>query len=95
VHTDAWPGTSARRASGEATLQLQPDTPPPAKGSKREPEAPPLRALSHTLQDASAISGLSVPTLRRRGKDGTLRLFRCGGRTLVDGASLRGMLGTE
>jgi hypothetical protein len=76
-------------------LHLQPETPRAAKARKREREAPPLRALSHSLRDASLLSGLSVPTLRRRAKDGTLRLFRCGGRTLVDGASLRQMLGAE
>jgi len=56
---------------------------------------PPRDALTYTLQGAAILSGLSVATLRRRGKDGALRLFRCGGRTLVDGASLRRMLGIE
>jgi hypothetical protein len=51
--------------------------------------------LAYTLPGASRTSGLSVSTLRRRGKEGVLRLFRCGGRMLVDGASLRRMLGTE
>jgi hypothetical protein len=76
-------------------LHLQPETPRAAKARKHEREAPPLRALSHSLRDASLLSGLSISTLRRRAKGGELRLFRCGGRTLVDGASLRRLLGTE
>ncbi len=67
-------------------------------GRKRRPhERPaPLRdAITYTLQDASRLSGLSVATLRRRAAAGQLRLFRSGGRRLVDGASLRRMLGAE
>jgi hypothetical protein len=56
---------------------------------------PPRDALSYTLQGAAIVSGLSIATLRRRAKHGALRLFRCGGRTLVDGGSLRRMLGIE
>lgn len=52
-------------------------------------------ALSFTLQQASSLSGLSTGTLRRRAKEGALRLFRVGGRTLVDGTSLRRLLGAE
>jgi hypothetical protein len=54
---------------------------------------PPASALTFTLQDASQVSGLSVSTLRRRAADGSLRLVRVGCRTLVDGASLRALLG--
>jgi hypothetical protein len=51
-------------------------------------------ALAYTLPDASRLSGLSPATLRRRAADGSgLRLFRIGGRTLVDAATLRRMLG--
>jgi len=57
--------------------------------------APSPHALSFTLQDAAALSGLHPMTLRRRAKEGALRLFRVGGRTLVDGASLRRLLGVE
>jgi hypothetical protein len=63
---------------------------------KLRPKAPPMRdALSYTLPGASALSGLSVATLRRRAKDGDLRLVRVGSRTLVAGDSLRRMLGVE
>ena len=65
---------------------------------KRRPDerpAPMREALAFTLPDAARLSGLSVATLRRRAADGALRLFRCGGRTLADGASLRRMLGAE
>lgn len=57
--------------------------------------APSPHALSYTLTDAAALSGLHPATLRRRAKEGALRLFRVGGRTLVDGASLRRLLGAE
>ena len=59
----------------------------------RERPAPLPGALTYTLPDAARLSGLSVATLRRRAADGTLRLIRVGGRTLVPGDSLRAMLG--
>ena len=65
---------------------------------KRKPEerpAPLATAISYTLPDAERISGLSHSTLRRRAAEGRLRLFRVGGRTLIDGASLRQLLGAE
>lgn len=59
----------------------------------REDAPPPLaHALSYTLQQAARLSGLSTITLRRRGAEGHIRLFRCGGRRMVDGDSLRKML---
>jgi hypothetical protein len=51
--------------------------------------------MAFTLFDASRISGLSQPTLRRRAAEGRLRLTRVGGRTLVVGDSLRALLGVE
>jgi hypothetical protein len=39
------------------------------------------------------MSGLSIPTLRRREKDGALVFTRVGGRTLVNGDSLRRLVG--
>jgi len=62
---------------------------------RTERPAPFTGALSYTLPDASRLSGLSVATLRRRAKEGLLRLFRVGGRTLVDGATLRRLLGSD
>ena len=61
-----------------------PINPPPTRG-----------ALTFTLPTASAISGLNVATLRRRAKEGSLRLVRVGSRTLVNGDSLRRLLGVE
>jgi hypothetical protein len=51
--------------------------------------------LAFTLRDAARLCGLHPATLRRRSKEGVLRLIRVGGRTLVDGASLRRLLGLE
>ncbi|WP_237214205.1 helix-turn-helix domain-containing protein [Falsiroseomonas oryziterrae] len=66
----------------------------PQRG-KRRPEdrpAPLPNAITYTLPDAARISGLSQATLRRRAAEGALRLFRVGGRTLVNGDSLRALL---
>jgi predicted site-specific integrase-resolvase len=62
--------------------RLSPNKPAPNNG-----------ALAFTLSQATQVSGLSRSTLRRRGKEGALRLFRAGGRMMVDGASLRRFLG--
>jgi hypothetical protein len=62
---------------------------------KKERPAPLPGALAYTLPDAARLSGLSIATLRRRSAEGLLRLFRVGGRTLVDAATLRRLLGTE
>jgi hypothetical protein len=67
----------------------------PHTTARKARPAPPPHALSYTLPDAAALSGLHPATLRRRAKEGALRLFRVGGRTLVDGASLRRLLGAE
>lgn len=50
-------------------------------------------AFSYTLSDAARLSGLSISTLRRRAKEGDLSLVYVGRRALVDGNSLRRMLG--
>jgi hypothetical protein len=63
---------------------------------KPRPKEPPSRnAITFTLGGASTLSGLSVATLRRRAKEGSLRLVRVGSRTLVAGDSLRRLLGVE
>jgi len=62
----------------------------------RKDAPPPLAtALSYTLQQAARLCGLSTITLRRRAAEGKLRLFRCGGRCMVDGDSLRRMVGAS
>jgi hypothetical protein len=61
----------------------------------RPTPTPPRNALTYTLAGASALSSLSIATLRRRAKEGSLRLVRVGSRTLVAGDSLRRMLGAE
>jgi hypothetical protein len=59
---------------------------------RKDAPAPLATALSYTLQQAARLCGLSTITLRRRGAEGKLRLFRCGGRCMVDGDSLRRMV---
>jgi hypothetical protein len=63
---------------------------------RARPKVPPPRdALTFTLTGAASLCGLSVATLRRRAKDGSLLLVRVGSRTLVIGDSFRQMLGTN
>lgn len=64
----------------------------PARRERREPSP---SAITYTLPDAARLSGLSPATLRRRAKEGHLRLVRVGRRTLADGSSLRRLLGVE
>lgn len=61
--------------------------------SDRRPKSIYPDAITFTLQDASALSGLSTDSLRRREKEGALRFVRVGCRTLVDGDTLRRLLG--
>ncbi len=63
---------------------------PEAAGNERRPAR-----LVYTLRDAAYVSSLSEDTLRRRAKEGKLRLVKVEGRTLVDAASLRRLLGVE
>jgi hypothetical protein len=49
--------------------------------------------LTYTLNAAAHASGLSCSTLYRHAAAGRLRLIRVQGRTLVDAASLRALLG--
>ena len=48
----------------------------------------------YTLNAATAACGLSRSTLYRHAEAGRLRLLKVGGRTLVDAASLRALIGT-
>lgn len=64
---------------------------PPVAVPKRKPVPP----LTYTLHDAAAASGLSRNTLYRHAQAGALRLVKVGGRTLVDAASLRALVGAE
>ena len=51
-----------------------------------------LEPLAYTLGQASRLSGLSISTLRRHWKRGTLDCPRVGGRRLVDARSLRRLI---
>jgi len=61
----------------------------------RRPGEVPASAITITLRDAAALSGLSVATLRRRAREGALESKRVGGRRLIVAASLRRLLGVE
>ena len=66
----------------------------PASDEKGRAE-PPHSALAYTLNDASRISGLSRSTLYRHAAAARLKLAKVGGRTLVDAASLRALVGAD
>ena len=66
---------------------MLPPIPPPCDRATDAPEP-----LAHTLPVAARISGLSISTLRRHWKRGTLDCPRVGGRRLVDARSLRRLI---
>jgi excisionase family DNA binding protein len=74
------------------TLSTSTTTPRRPSPSPREPYASPI---THTLNDAARITGLSRSTLYRHAAAGRLRMVRVGGRTLVDAVSLRVLVGVE
>ena len=72
----------------------EPFAPPRRTPNARAPGGrPAVDTLAYTMESASAACGLSRSTLYRHAKAGRLRLLRVGGRTLVDAASLRALLG--
>jgi excisionase family DNA binding protein len=72
-------------------MSLHPTTAEAVASKAARPAAAPL---AYTLSDATAACGLSRSTLYRHAKAGRLRLVRVGGRTLVDAASLRVLIGS-
>ena len=54
-----------------------------------------FQPLAYGFNDAVAVSGISKNTLYRYAAAGKLRLLKVGGRTLVDAASLRALLGVD
>jgi excisionase family DNA binding protein len=66
----------------------------PAIEDKERP-APPRSALAYTLSDAARMTGLSRSTLYRHAGAARLKLVKVGGRTLVDAASLRALVGAD
>ena len=65
-----------------------------AKMIAKRARAPHRGAFAYTWDDAAKMSGLSVATLRRLAKKGTLTLVKVGGRTLVGGDGLRRLVGS-
>jgi excisionase family DNA binding protein len=71
-------------------MHLDDLAPRPATTAQRGPATP----LSYTLNDAAHITSLSRSTLYRHAAAGRLRLVKVGGRTLVNAASLRALIGS-
>lgn len=55
----------------------------------------PADALTYTVGDACALSGLGRTKIFELLKDGTLRRVKVGDRTLIGGASFRALLGAD
>ncbi len=68
-------------------------SPAASEAPAHKPARPTGDPLAYTLSAASAACGLSRATLYRHAKTGRLRLVKVGGRTLVDAASLRALVG--
>lgn len=61
--------------------------------SRRRPSrVPPLKPLTLTMQQASAVTGLGLSKLYQKIRDGTLRTIMVDGRRLVFYSSLEAML---
>jgi hypothetical protein len=89
-------GPSRATATQDANTMMHPAPAPTAPARPRAPRqrrAPAPFAFCYTLPDASAMAGLSQMTLRRRAAEGALVLRKVGRRRLVDGDSLRRLLG--
>lgn len=65
----------------------------PAPKPRRTPAPPAPDALVYTINEAAEASRLSRATLYRHAAAGRLRVRKVVGRTLVDGASLRALIG--
>jgi hypothetical protein len=55
--------------------------------------APSPNAFAYTIADAQAMGGPGRTKIYDLGKRGDLKLIKVAGRTMVDGASLRALLG--
>jgi hypothetical protein len=73
--------------------------PPPIAGTlkdrtrRRARPDPSPHAFAYTIEDAQAMGGPGRTKLYQLAKSGRLKLIHVGGRTLVDGDSLRALLG--
>ncbi len=72
---------------------MQPQHPDTASRRSGAPQRDHAAPLTHTLNAAARLTGLSRSTLYRHAAAGTLRLVKVGGRTLVDAGSLRALVG--
>ncbi len=64
----------------------------PKSRARRRP-APVVHAYAFTIPDAQAMGGPGRTKIYELAKSGKLKLLRVAGRTMVDGASLRALLG--
>ena len=75
------------------TPAVQPDTTRTQPQRKRLRAAPDPMAHAFTIPDAQAMGAPGRTKIYELAKSGSLKLLKVAGRTLVDGASLRALLG--
>ena len=81
---------AARKAPPMTAL---PETPTNREERRRARSAPSPNAFAYTLEDARLMGGPGRTTIYELAKRGELKLIYVGGRTKVDGDSLRALLG--
>ena len=65
-------------------------------GSRRRPSrVPPLKPLTLTMQQASAVTGLGLSKLYQKIRDGTLQTIMVDGRRLIDSVYDMAPIGTD
>lgn len=72
-----------------------PETTTDRKGRQRARPAPSPHAFAFTIADAQAMGGPGRTQLYLLAKRGELRMLKVAGRTLIDGDSLRALLGVS
>lgn len=70
-----------------------PETVTSRQARRRARPAPSQNAFAYTVEDAQAMGGPGRTKIYDLAKRGELKLINVAGRTMVDGASLRALLG--
>lgn len=92
IRTDAYDREPSATAPDEGPADgddMQTHSSPPKKRTQ------PADALTYTVGNACALSGLGRTKIFELLRDGTLRRIKVGDRTLIGGASFRALLGAE
>jgi hypothetical protein len=74
-------------------MNVSPEMTSDRKGRRRARPAPAPNAFAFTITDAQAMGGPGRTKLYDLANRGELKMFKVAGRTMVDGDSLRALLG--